>query len=189
MFTRSVISFAGKSAFLFTLLPGVLFAAQPKPQQSAAKKHAKAPILRSVAPMKHGALRQQKKSGKVVETKAQRTNAATVATHKPRHAEKKKGQTRALGAFTLRAYTQYLESNGGPVKTATGTEPTSGRTVAVDPRVIPFGSKIYIEGLGERVAEDTGAAIKGNQIDVFLPSVEHCLRFGVQKREVMVVIK
>ena len=62
------------------------------------------------------------------------------------------------------AYT--LESAGGSGYTATGTVPHYG-TVAVDPSVIPLGTKMYIPGYGIGTAEDTGGAIKGNIIDLF----------------------
>jgi len=89
-----------------------------------------------------------------------------------------------LGTFTVRAYTHYLSPGVALSKTATGTVPLSGRTVAVDPRIIPLGSKIHIEGVGERIAEDTGGKIKGKRLDLFLPSTRECRRFGVQTQEV-----
>ncbi len=70
-----------------------------------------------------------------------------------------------LGRFKLTAYSGPQMGQPEPI-TATGTAARAGRTVAVDPKVIPLGSKIYIEGLGERIAEDTGGGIKGNHIDV-----------------------
>ena len=92
-----------------------------------------------------------------------------------------------LGTFTVRAYTQYQRPGTGRRKTATGTVPMVGRTVAVDPHVIPLGSKLHIEGVGERIAEDSGGSIKGKKLDLFLPSVEHCRRFGVRLRDVQVI--
>src|SRR5262245_14542857 len=76
-----------------------------------------------------------------------------------------------LGTFSVRAYTHYHPPGAMPNKTATGTDPVAGRTVAVDPRVIPLGSKIHIKGVGERIAEDTGGNIRGRRLDLFLPSV------------------
>lgn len=61
--------------------------------------------------------------------------------------------------------------------TATGVYPRLG-TVAVDPRVIPLGSKLYVEGYGYGRAEDTGGAIKGQRIDVFLDTNRECIQWG-----------
>lgn len=75
--------------------------------------------------------------------------------------------------------------------TASGTRARVG-AVAVDPRVIPLGTKLYIESAdgfptyGFAVAEDTGGAIKGNRIDVFYNSRSQALRFG--RRNVVVYI-
>lgn len=63
-------------------------------------------------------------------------------------------------------------------RTATGTRVTEGRTIAVDPNVIPLGWWVYIEGIGFRRAEDTGGAIKGNKIDLYYDSVKRANNFG-----------
>jgi 3D (Asp-Asp-Asp) domain-containing protein len=93
----------------------------------------------------------------------------------------------SLGTFAVRAYTHYHRPGQTPNRTATGTVPVAGRTVAVDPRVIPLGTKIHIEGVGERIAEDTGGKVKGKALDLFLPSVRACRQFGVQHQEVHVL--
>lgn len=62
-------------------------------------------------------------------------------------------------------------------QTRTGTPVRKG-VVAVDPKVIPLGSVLYVEGYGWGRAEDTGAAIKGNKIDVWLPTREEALKWG-----------
>ncbi|AIQ44501.1 hypothetical protein R70723_00140 [Paenibacillus sp. FSL R7-0273] len=79
------------------------------------------------------------------------------------------------------------EEPGIGTKTASGTRVTEGRTIAVDPNVIPIGWWVYIEGLGFRRAEDTGGAIKGNKIDVYYDSLSHARNFGRKSRTVYVI--
>lgn len=70
--------------------------------------------------------------------------------------------------------------------TATGTVPTVKRTIAVDPKVIPLGSKVRItvpgspQHSGVYIAEDTGGAVKGNIIDIFVGSYKEAIQFGRQ---------
>ena len=68
-------------------------------------------------------------------------------------------------------------------KTAMGTIARIG-IVAVDPEVIPLGTKVYIKGFGWFKAEDVGGKIKGNRIDIFLGNYEKAKKFG--RREVLV---
>lgn len=78
--------------------------------------------------------------------------------------------------------------------TASGTKARPG-VVSVDPRVIPLGTKLYIESLdgtndyGFATAEDTGGAIKGNRIDLFFTSGEACKQFGRRKVKVYILEK
>lgn len=72
-------------------------------------------------------------------------------------------------------------------RTASGTRVTEGRTIAVDPNVIPIGWWVYIDGLGFRRAEDTGGAIKGNKVDVYFDSLSHARNFGRKSRTVYVI--
>ncbi|WP_162198436.1 G5 and 3D domain-containing protein [Paenibacillus wulumuqiensis] len=84
----------------------------------------------------------------------------------------------------LTAYTAGLESTGkqpgdaGYGVTASGAIVAEGQTVSVDPRVIPMGWWMYIEGVGYRKAEDTGSAIKGNKIDVYMKDLDAARSFG-----------
>lgn len=75
--------------------------------------------------------------------------------------------------------------------TATGTKATEGRTVAVDPRVIPYGSELlirYSDGTETRlIAEDCGGAIKGRRLDVYMASHEAALVEGVKTAEIYIV--
>jgi 3D (Asp-Asp-Asp) domain-containing protein len=79
---------------------------------------------------------------------------------------------RYLGDFELTCYAlRGRTASGRPV----------GRSgIAVDPRVIPLGTEVYIAGEGTRTAIDTGGSIKGNRIDVWRPSAAHCRNFGRQ---------
>lgn len=70
--------------------------------------------------------------------------------------------------------------------TATGTAATEGRTIAVDPEVIPYGSKVVIDGK-EYIAEDCGGAIKGKRIDLFFETHQEALEYGVQNKLVKVI--
>ena len=63
-------------------------------------------------------------------------------------------------------------------RTASGTIPAVGRTVAVDNSRIRFGTELYISGFGWRVAEDTGSAVTGNIIDVFVETHNEALQLG-----------
>jgi len=78
------------------------------------------------------------------------------------------------------------ETDGNPWMTASGMK--SGRgVVAVDPKVIPLGSKLYVEGYGYAIAGDTGGAIKGNRIDVFFYSSGEMARWGRRSVRVFVL--
>ena len=97
----------------------------------------------------------------------------------------------SLGVCKLTAYCKenypHVCNNGNGNITATGTVPTVGRTVAVDPSVIPYGSEVIING-HTYIAEDCGGAVKGNKIDILFETHQEALRFGVQYAEVFVVI-
>ena len=65
--------------------------------------------------------------------------------------------------------------------TATGTKPTFGRTIAVDPKVIPYGTRVYIPEFDKTfIAEDCGGGIKGNKIDIYMNTKEECINWGVR---------
>jgi 3D (Asp-Asp-Asp) domain-containing protein len=70
-------------------------------------------------------------------------------------------------------------------KTSIGRKPVVGRTVAVDPKVIPYGSKVFIPGFGWRIAEDTGSKIKGNRIDILVENEEKAFKLGKQSELVL----
>lgn len=64
--------------------------------------------------------------------------------------------------------------------TYSGTPAREGRTIAADPSVWDIGTCVSIPGVGKRVVEDIGGAIKGKSIDVYFDSHEDALKFGVR---------
>ncbi|MCF0147872.1 MAG: hypothetical protein HUJ77_05680 [Clostridium sp.] len=85
------------------------------------------------------------------------------------------GNSLSTFSVTATAYT------GGSF-TAMGLKPTRDpnglSTISVDPNVIPLGTKVYVDGYGYAIASDTGGAIKGNKIDLYMNSVQDCFAFG-----------
>ncbi len=67
---------------------------------------------------------------------------------------------------------------GGHGLTRAGKPPKAGRTAAADPRYLPFGRCFLVEGLGNRCFEDTGSAIIGERIDVYVASHHEARQFG-----------
>lgn len=117
--------------------------------------------------------------GKVV-SKEQEKTPETVETVKS-------GELNYSKVLTMNAtsYTDDPAENGGYSTTRMGT-PLRYGVVAVDPSVIPLGTKLYVEGYGYAVAEDTGGAIKGNRIDVCYTDKAKAHAFG--RRNVKVYI-
>ena len=92
----------------------------------------------------------------------------------------------SLGKFVITAYCTCRVCCGvysGGNRTASGTVPTSNHTIAVDTSVIPFGTKVVINGQ-VYVAEDRGGAIKGKRIDMFFMTHKEALRWGKKTMEV-----
>lgn len=92
------------------------------------------------------------------------------------------------------AYTAHPSENGGTyggrVLTKTGYDLSanpSAKVIAVDPSVIPLGSKVWVEGYGEAMALDTGGAIKGNRVDLLMPSFQASESWGVRNVQLKVL--
>lgn len=107
-------------------------------------------------------------------------------------------ELKSLGKFSLTAYcpcvkccgewskehpsrigTDYIQ------KTASGTIPKAGRTIGVDPDIIPYGTVVIIND-HEYVAEDCGGGVNGNSIDIFFDDHNEALEFGRQTAEVFI---
>lgn len=114
---------------------------------------------------------------------------AVRATQQPETASK----WESIGEFKLTAYCPCEKCCGiwaknrpnGIVYTASGAKAEAGKTIAVDPDVIPYGTEVKI-GDHTYIAQDSGSAIKGNKIDVYYDDHSSALAHGVKYAEVMV---
>lgn len=116
------------------------------------------------------------------------TGKAIYASRKARTASRKVlgsigGLTGDTLMMTATAYWRYV---GGTGRTSTGVKAGHG-IVAVDPRVISLGTRVYVDGYGYAVAADTGGAIKGNRIDLCFNTVAEARRFGRRKVAVKII--
>lgn len=87
----------------------------------------------------------------------------------------------SVGTYTMEAtaYTAYCTGCSGTTANGTDLRANPGlKVIAVDPTVIPLGTKVWVEGYGEAIAADTGGAIKGNRIDVFIPNEAGAYEWG-----------
>lgn len=122
---------------------------------------------------------QNKTNNTSAETTSSKVKTSSVKASSVRKASKKKTTKKYLGTFKAYAY-------NGSGTTASGTKTKANRTVAVDPSVIPLGSKLIINGK-TYVAEDTGGFIKGKKIDIYMPSYDDCIQWGVRNVKVYLV--
>ncbi|CEP79790.1 SH3 domain-containing protein [Paraclostridium sordellii] len=124
---------------------------------------------------------EQKNDTAVSETS--QNNTAT----KPEENTQKEETTASNNNNTGRLMTVNATAYAGHTITATGTTPKWG-TIAVDPSVIPYGTKVYIPKFDMVfTAEDCGGAIKGNKIDIFMNSEAECNSFGRQNLEIQIL--
>src|SRR5690606_33289618 len=92
--------------------------------------------------------------------------------------------------LTMTASAFTSECKGCSGYTATGINlkaNPSQKVIAVDPNVIPLGTKVWVEGYGEAVAGDTGGNIKGNRIDIHVPNKSTATNWGVRNVQVKIL--
>lgn len=120
--------------------------------------------------------------------------AASVQTFSEGETTSDFGSTSNLGSTSgdyLATFSMSATAYTGGEYTAMGLRPTRDpnglSTVSVDSSVIPLGSQVYVEGYGYAIASDTGSAIKGNKIDLYMNSLEDCNNFGRRNVTVHIV--
>ena len=114
-------------------------------------------------------------------------NIATGADNPQFETTEQRIEEKHIERYTVTAYCPCVKccgkSNG---ITASGEKAVEGVTVAMN-KSIPFGTKIYIDGVGERIVQDRGGAIKNNRIDLYFDSHQEALNFGRQTKEVTII--
>ncbi|WP_260865553.1 cell wall-binding protein EntB [Bacillus cereus] len=179
-----------------------------KPKEEAkVKEEVKAQEI--VKPKEEAKVKEEEKAQEIVKAKEEekaREIAKAKEEEKAREIAKAKEEERAKEAsknniqsakreltVVATAYTADPSENGtygGRVLTAMGHDLTANpnmRIIAVDPKVIPLGSKVWVEGYGEAIAGDTGSAIKGNRIDVLMGSKSKAMNWGRQTVKVKIL--
>ncbi len=115
------------------------------------------------------------------------TNEATVATESNETSNENEYSGKTIMMESTAYSSDPADTLGGGTVTATGQNLLENpMAVAVDPSVIPLGTRLYVEGYGEAIASDTGGAIKGNIVDVHFSTYEECIAWG--RRMVQVTI-
>jgi len=107
------------------------------------------------------------------------TTTTTTTSNAPTSEAKPAASVEKELTMTSTAYTASCAGCSGI--TATGInlkENPNQKVISVDPNVIPLGSRVWVEGYGEAIAGDTGGAIKGNKIDIFIPTKQEALNWG-----------
>ncbi|EID42539.1 G5 and 3D domain-containing protein [Parageobacillus thermoglucosidasius] len=135
-------------------------------------------------------------SRKLIETKLMKASKNRIVAIGTRSAHARpvqiasRGQRHATKEFyvTATAYTAYCEGCSGTTSTGIDLRANpSAKVIAVDPRIIPIGSKVYVEGYGYAIAGDTGSSINGYKIDVFFPKKSDAFRWGKKRVKVKII--
>ncbi len=124
------------------------------------------------------------KKAKAEEPKETAKNTQNTSSKEPKE-ENPEGKTISVEAT---AYTADCEGCSGVTSTGVDLNKNpDAKVIAVDPNVIPLGSKVHVEGYGYATAADIGSAIKGNKIDVHVQSEEEATNWGVKSVDVTIV--
>lgn len=164
--------------------------------ESKALKKLQANIIAAERAAAAKAAAEKAAAAKAAAAKAAAEKAAAEKAAAEKAAAQEAAAQTSSASSSVSGQTLYMESTayscneggiGGGGTTALGQNLFSNpMAVAVDPNVIPLGTRVYVEGYGEAIASDTGGAIKGNIIDVHFLSVAQCNNWG--RRTVKVTI-
>lgn len=126
-----------------------------------------------------------REAAKKQSTEKQKIKEKNVSVQQPQKKPSASGRTISVKAT---AYTAYCKGCSGTTRTGINLRENPGmKVIAVDPTIIPLGSKVYVEGYGTAIAGDTGGAIKGRRIDIFMPSKSDALQWGIREIKVTVL--
>lgn len=126
-------------------------------------------------------------SAEKLEAQVSKPKSVEVKTSKDVSGTEKNIEGRTLSVEAT-GYTAYCTGCSGITATGVNLKANpNARVIAVDPNVIPLGTKVYVEGYGYAVAADTGGAINGNKIDVHFPTKEQAYNWGRRMVEVTIV--
>lgn len=107
--------------------------------------------------------------------------SADEATAQEEEEQSEKEEPKVVKTFkvTATAFTAYCKGCSGVTSTGINLKKNpDAKIIAVDPKIIPLGTKVWIEGYGEAIAADKGGSIKGNKIDVFMSSTKKAMDWG-----------
>ncbi|KQL41693.1 hypothetical protein AN960_03755 [Bacillus sp. FJAT-25509] len=172
----------------------------PSTKESAAITKESVPAAKESAPATKESVPTTKESAPVTKESVPATKESTPVTKESEPATKEDASTSkesasktndsaGLKVITMEASAYTASCKGCTGITATGInlkENPNTKVISVDPSVIPLGSKVNVEGYGVAIAGDTGGAIKGNRIDVFIPNKQDAIKFG--RKQVKVTI-
>ncbi|MBS4177803.1 3D domain-containing protein [Lederbergia citrea] len=121
---------------------------------------------------------------KITKPKATATKKTTTSKKVVKTTKKAKYKTLTVKAT---AYTAGCKGCSGITATGINLKKNpNAKVISVDPKVIPLGTKVYVEGYGEAIAGDTGGAIKGKKIDLHMPTKKKAFNWGVRTVKVKV---
>lgn len=102
----------------------------------------------------------------------------------------KQSKVAYLGQYKITYYCACKQCSGKEDGiTASGVKAQEGVTVAADTSKLPFGTEIYIKGIGWRTVQDRGGTIKGNRLDIYISSHNDPMPYNIQNLDVWVVIE